>query len=68
MSYPITNIDGIDADEAEKLKSVGIRTRRNCSKTGRALLVKGNEEAPMSRLLGLILRWMPASPDKCESG
>jgi predicted RecB family nuclease len=26
MSYPITDIDGIDADEAETLKSIGIRT------------------------------------------
>jgi len=26
MSYPVTDIDDIDADEAEALKSVGIRT------------------------------------------
>jgi predicted flap endonuclease-1-like 5' DNA nuclease len=26
MSYPITDIEGIDADEAKTLKSVGIRT------------------------------------------
>lgn len=57
MSYPITDIEGIDADEAKTLKSVGIRTTAKLLEAAKS--PKGRKQ--LSTKTGVdekrILRW-----------
>ncbi len=58
MSYPVADIDDIDADEAKALKAIGIRTtEKSCSRPRRAR--KDARSSPPGPLAGgeRLLRW-----------